>query len=56
MTLLPTRVIAVLAAIAAAVFLSACTSPAASDGHTEHEHPETPVITGQHAGYISTAC
>ena len=50
MTLLPTRVVAVLAAIAAALFLSACTSPA-SDGHTEHEHPETPVITGQPAGY-----
>ena len=50
MTSLPARVLAVLAAIAAAVFLSSCTSPA-SDGHTEHEHTEEPVITGQPAGY-----
>jgi uncharacterized protein (DUF305 family) len=50
MTSLPARVLAVLAAIAAAVFLTSCTSPA-SDGHTEHEHTEEPVITGQPAGY-----
>jgi uncharacterized protein (DUF305 family) len=50
MTSLPARVLAVLAAIAAAVFLSSCTSPA-SDGHTDHEHTEEPVITGQPAGY-----
>ena len=50
MTSLPARVLAVLAAIAAAVFLSSCSSPA-SDGHTEHEHTEEPVITGQPAGF-----
>ena len=50
MTSVTARVVAVLAAVAAAVFLSACTSPA-SDGHTEHEHSEEPVITGQPAGY-----
>lgn len=47
---MPARVLAVIAAIAAAVFLSSCTSPA-SDGHTEREHTEEPVITGQPAGY-----
>lgn len=39
-----------MAAITAAVFLTSCTS-AASDGHTEHERTEEPVITGQPAGY-----
>ena len=50
MTSLPARVLAVLAALAAAVFLSSCSSPA-SDGHTDHEHTEEPVITGQPAGF-----
>jgi uncharacterized protein (DUF305 family) len=44
------RLVAVLAALAAALFLSSCTSPA-SDGHTDHEPPDEPVITGQPAGY-----
>lgn len=37
-------------ALAAALALSSCSSPA-SDGHTNHEHPDDPVITGQPAGY-----
>lgn len=44
------RVLAVLAAIAAAVFLSSCSSPA-SDGHTDQDRADEPVITGQPAGY-----
>jgi uncharacterized protein (DUF305 family) len=45
-----TRVAAVLAAAAAALFLSSCSSPA-SDGHTNPKESEQPVITGQPAGY-----
>jgi uncharacterized protein (DUF305 family) len=41
---------AVLAGLVAALFLSACSSPA-PDGHTGHEQSEEPVITGQPAGY-----
>jgi uncharacterized protein (DUF305 family) len=44
------RVAAALAAVAAALLLSSCSSPA-SDGHTGHEHTNEPVITGQPAGY-----
>src|SRR5258705_535585 len=44
------RVAAALAAVAAALLLSSCSSPA-SDGHTGHEHADEPVITGQPAGY-----
>jgi uncharacterized protein (DUF305 family) len=43
---------AVLAALAAALFLSSCTNPTAgssSDGHTDHQHPDTP--GGYPAGY-----
>jgi uncharacterized protein (DUF305 family) len=50
MTFIPARVLAVLAALAAAVFLSSCSSPA-SDGHTDHEHADEPVITGEPAGF-----
>ena len=39
-----------LAVAAAALFLSACSSPA-SDGHTDHKESDQPVITGQPAGY-----
>ena len=46
----PRRVAAALAAVAAALFLSSCSGPAA-DGHTGHEHTDEPVITGQPAGY-----
>ena len=46
------RLIAILAALAAALFLSACTNPA-PDGHTDHEHAEEPVVTAQPAGYNS---
>jgi uncharacterized protein (DUF305 family) len=51
-----TRLVAVLAALAAALFLSACTSPASepsSDGHTDHEHTSEPVITGEPAAHNS---
>ena len=47
---MPRRVAAALAAVAAALFLSSCSSPA-SDGHTGQEHTDEPVITGQPAGY-----
>ena len=50
MTSITARVGAVLAAVAAAVFLSSCASPA-SDVHTGDEHSDEPVITGQPAGY-----
>ncbi|MDT5279154.1 MAG: hypothetical protein QOJ20_349 [Mycobacterium sp.] len=50
MTPITVRVAAVLAAVAAALFLSSCSSPA-SDGHTGEEHSDEPVITGQPAGY-----
>ena len=44
------RVAAVLAALTVALFMSSCSSPA-SDGHTDREHADEPVITGQPAGY-----
>jgi uncharacterized protein (DUF305 family) len=47
---LTARVAATLAALAAALVLSSCTSQA-PDGHTGHEHSDEPVITGQPAGY-----
>jgi uncharacterized protein (DUF305 family) len=50
MTSITARVAAVLAAVAAALFLSSCSSPGA-DGHTGDEHSDEPVITGQPAGY-----
>ena len=53
MTSITARVAAVLAAVAAALFLSSCSSPAgsSSDGHTGDEHSDEPVITGQPVGY-----
>jgi uncharacterized protein (DUF305 family) len=48
MTLLA-RAVTAMVAIAAALVLASCSSPA-SDGHTGHEHPDEPVITGQPAG------
>jgi uncharacterized protein (DUF305 family) len=50
MTSITARVAAVLAAVAAALFLSSCSSPA-SNGHTADEHSDEPVIIGQPAGY-----
>jgi uncharacterized protein (DUF305 family) len=50
MTPMTRRVAAVLAAVAAALFLSSCSSPR-SDGQTAQEHTDEPVITGQPAGY-----
>ena len=44
------RVAAALAALAAALFLSSCSSPA-SDGHADHQQTDQPVITAQPAGY-----
>jgi uncharacterized protein (DUF305 family) len=44
------RVAAVVAAVAAGLFLSSCSSPA-SDGQTGQEQTDEPVITGQPAGY-----
>jgi uncharacterized protein (DUF305 family) len=48
MTLLA-RVVTAMVAMAAALVLSSCSSPA-SDGHTDHQHPDDPVITAQPAG------
>jgi uncharacterized protein (DUF305 family) len=45
-----TRLLAVLAAFAAALFLSSCSS-AKTDGQTDHSQSDEPVITGQPAGY-----
>jgi hypothetical protein len=50
MTSISAVAVAVLAAVAAALFLSSCSSPP-SDGHTGHEHSDEPGITGQPAGY-----
>jgi uncharacterized protein (DUF305 family) len=44
------RVATVLAAIAAALFLSSCSSPA-SNGQADRPQTDQPVITGQPAGY-----
>jgi uncharacterized protein (DUF305 family) len=44
------RVVAAMVALAAALALSSCSSPA-PDGHTDHQHPDAPVITGKPAGY-----
>ena len=49
MTLLA-RVVAATVALAAALVLTSCSHPA-PDGHSDREHPEAPVITGQPAGY-----
>jgi uncharacterized protein (DUF305 family) len=49
MTSLIGRIAAVVAAVAAALFLSSCTSPA-SDGNTDRQRTDEPVITGEPAG------
>ena len=49
-----TRILAVLAALAVAFFVSSCNSPQpASDGHTDHSHEkeQAPVIGGEPAAY-----
>jgi uncharacterized protein (DUF305 family) len=49
-----TRIAAVLAALAMAIFVAACNNPQpASDGHTDHSHEEdqAPVISGEPAAY-----
>ena len=50
MTPMTRRVAAALAALAAALFLSSCSSPA-SDGQAAHQQTDQPVITAQPAGY-----
>jgi uncharacterized protein (DUF305 family) len=47
---LTARVAAVLAVVAAALFLSSCGS-SGSNEHSDHKQTDTPVITGQPAGY-----
>jgi uncharacterized protein (DUF305 family) len=46
------RIAAVLAVLAAAVMLTSCSNPGttSSDGRTDHQHPEEPVISGAPAG------
>jgi uncharacterized protein (DUF305 family) len=53
MTSRTARILTVLIALAAALFLSACTSTTgtAGDGHTDHEHSDEPAVTGQPAGH-----
>jgi uncharacterized protein (DUF305 family) len=50
MTSLIGRIAAVVGAIAAALFLSSCSSPP-SEGHTDRQNTDEPVITGEPAGY-----
>ncbi|OBG14029.1 DUF305 domain-containing protein [Mycolicibacterium celeriflavum] len=50
MTSLIARLTTILTALAAALLLASCSSPA-SDGHTEHQQPEEPVISGEPAGF-----
>jgi uncharacterized protein (DUF305 family) len=50
MTSLIGRIAAVVAAVVAALFLSSCTSPA-SDGNTDRQRTDEPVITGEPAGF-----
>src|SRR5262245_15410608 len=50
MTSTAARLAAALAALAAALFLSGCTS-AASAGHADRQHTDEPAITGTPAGY-----
>jgi uncharacterized protein (DUF305 family) len=50
MTSLIGRIAAVVAAVAAALFLSSCTSPA-SDANTDRQRTDEPVITGEPAGF-----
>jgi uncharacterized protein (DUF305 family) len=48
----PTSIVAVLAALLIAFVVSGCTSPPAADGHSDHTHSETtPVISGAPAGF-----
>jgi uncharacterized protein (DUF305 family) len=50
MTFLIGRLAAVVVAVAAALFLASCSS-APSDGTTEHQKTDEPVITGEPAGF-----
>ena len=50
MTSITARIAAVLAALAAALFLSSCDSPA-SDGHTDPEHSEESSVAAEPAGF-----
>jgi uncharacterized protein (DUF305 family) len=50
MTSLTGRLAAVVVAVAAALFLASCSS-APSDGTTEHQKTDEPVITGEPAGF-----
>ena len=50
MTSVAARVAALFVAVAAALFLSSC-GGSSSDGHTDRETTDEPVITGQPAGY-----
>lgn len=45
-----TRMLAVLAALFVALVVSGCTSPA-SDGHTDHQNSDEPVVSGEPAGF-----
>jgi uncharacterized protein (DUF305 family) len=51
----PARLIAVLAVLATALFMAACTTPTASDGHSDHTQDAStsaaPAISGQPAGF-----
>ncbi len=50
MTSITARIVAVLAALLAALFLSSCSSPA-SDGHTDHEHTDESSVAAEPGGY-----
>jgi uncharacterized protein (DUF305 family) len=46
-----TRLVALFAALAAALFVSACTKPAADDGHGDHDHGASSSASGQPADF-----
>jgi uncharacterized protein (DUF305 family) len=50
MTSVPARLFAVLAALAVALFVSSCSSQE-SDGNTDQQNTDEPVITGEPAGF-----
>ncbi|HEX7429746.1 MAG TPA: DUF305 domain-containing protein, partial [Mycobacterium sp.] len=53
MTSVTARLVAVMIALGAALFLSSCTNPtgSSSDGQTDRQPSDEPVVTGQPAGY-----
>ncbi|BBY80948.1 DUF305 domain-containing protein [Mycolicibacterium pulveris] len=51
MTSFATRIVAAFVALATALLVSSCSQSESSEGHPDHQAPDTPAITGQPAGY-----